>query len=259
MKKIISANLKGGTGKTTLAILSARYLISAPSREEGKKILFIDLDLQCSSSLYFNKELKSPEKTIVGAVLNRNIIDNIIEVREGLDLVQSSIRISDIRSCSQKILQQLLMTDAIESKYDFIIIDTGRGINNISLSAISIADTVLSPVAQSSGDIESYGTFMRLLHEELEMKNQIFYVVRNQSMDNDTLSDEYTQYTRNIIEDYENCTLIEPVIPSSRVIKRAIDEDVKFSLTKRSKTVYDPVSQTFEIITGIDNKENRRF
>lgn len=51
---IISANYKGGVGKTATSRVLAQGLASFPEFHQGKPILYIDLDPQCNTGMRFN-------------------------------------------------------------------------------------------------------------------------------------------------------------------------------------------------------------
>lgn len=60
MKKISITGGKGGTGKSTSAVLWARKLA-----EEGKKVILCDCDIECPNDyLLLQQELKEPEKSV---------------------------------------------------------------------------------------------------------------------------------------------------------------------------------------------------
>ena len=102
-------NVKGGTGKSSLSYTIGLYLA-----EQGKKILFIDLDPQCSlSSIFLNER---PRKTIYDFLSDEFNLENVImKHNENIDFIPSSLKVFKIQ---EKVLQNKFNRALKKLNYD---------------------------------------------------------------------------------------------------------------------------------------------
>ena len=146
------ASIKGGVGKTHIAILTANCLAAG-----GKKVLLIDSDLNNSLSYHYLDEsmLEKTRKLNFAAALGdegNNLCDFAVPTRtEGIDLIASSPYLADLRTLNEKRLKRLVPT--LYGKYDILIIDCHPTYDNIVLNALNAADYVITPVLK---DLFSY-------------------------------------------------------------------------------------------------------
>ena len=74
METITFASIKGGTGKSSLTILSANLLAS-----RGFKVLVIDLDVQNSTTFYYLDQAEDVEqRNIARALQTQHLAVNIL-------------------------------------------------------------------------------------------------------------------------------------------------------------------------------------
>ncbi len=146
MKKIALYSVKGGVGKSTVAVNLA--VLSALS---GKKVLLLDLDTQGAASFYLN--IEAADKGKIKALVN------------GKDSVNELIRASDIKNLdvlpARKGLRNLdLELDdssdglkplirLLKTQYDLLVIDSPPQIGLTGEAIIEVADFVLVPVVPS--------------------------------------------------------------------------------------------------------------
>jgi chromosome partitioning protein len=85
---ITASSWKGGTGKSTLNTLMARLLA-----EEGKKVLLVDLDSNCTLGQIFGQIMKDATSM---QFLSGNLqhFDGIYNAGENIDIIPSDIKIS---------------------------------------------------------------------------------------------------------------------------------------------------------------------
>lgn len=142
------ANQKGGTGKSTLAVL-----IAQGESLRGKKTLLIDLDSQGDSTFALSPQSK-PVKTTFDLLTDEStaslppvesITDNL-----NLDLMPASKRLSQLdiilagRIDAQFILKEKL--EQLGNEYDLVVIDTSPALNYATQNALTASDFVLIPV-----------------------------------------------------------------------------------------------------------------
>lgn len=134
--KVISlVNLKGGVGKTT----TAQNLGSGLTRE-GKRVLFIDLDIQMNLSFVLKA---SGEYLSIYEVLKGNSINKAIQETEQGELIRGDVRLSTLQEIPTDSLKKAL--EEVLSKYDYIIIDTPPRIDNLIMNALVCSDEVIIP------------------------------------------------------------------------------------------------------------------
>jgi chromosome partitioning protein len=149
MKTVAVNSIKGGTGKTTLAVLFVKALICSRYR-----CLTIDTDASNNSlSAYlYDTEVRGnePRKTVFNLSMGDRFEDCVIRIQENLDLVRGDVRLNEFRSTdSLKRLKRALQS----VDYDYCIIDTSPAYDNITGNVLTASDILLIPVHQ---DIFSY-------------------------------------------------------------------------------------------------------
>jgi chromosome partitioning protein len=145
-KIITVANHKGGVGKTTTVASISSLLAHA-----GLNVLMVDLDAQCSLTESFVVE--EPETTVYDAFLNpkRDWSDMVIEVRENLHLLPSSVLVSDLdmmlaaKTQNEKYLLKILKNMNVNEKYDVIFLDCSPSLGLITTNALVAADELYVP------------------------------------------------------------------------------------------------------------------
>jgi len=145
VKKVISfASVKGGTGKSTLSILTALTLSA-----QGKKVLFIDLDPQNSSTFFFVGD--PGYKSIFKVFMGDDVEKQIIKTEFNIDLLPSDLRLLDCRTIETNKIKKLLP----KVDYDYCIIDTAPTYDALTQNAYFASDIIIIP---STVDAFSYKT-----------------------------------------------------------------------------------------------------
>ena len=150
MSEIITiANQKGGVGKTTTTINLAASLA-----KKGKKVLIIDADPQtnATTSLGFNRNdyEYNVHHVLIGI---KKISEVILKTKiKNLDMVPANIGLVGVEKefyNSRKKNRELLLKKALEpvnSKYDYILIDSPPALGPITINALGAADSVIIPI-----------------------------------------------------------------------------------------------------------------
>jgi chromosome partitioning protein len=150
MSEIITiANQKGGVGKTTTTINLAASLA-----KKGKKVLIIDADPQtnATTSLGFNRN--DYEYNVYHVLIGiKKISEVILKTKiKNLDMVPANIGLVGVEKefyNSRKKNRELLLKKALEpvnSKYDYILIDSPPALGPITINALGAADSVIIPI-----------------------------------------------------------------------------------------------------------------
>lgn len=165
-KKVALINMKGGVGKSTLAVNLAWHFVFF----EDKKVLVVDLDPQFNASQYllgvtaYEQILKKDTPTVWDifeqftatpsggrpkALDPDELLHEVVSYRDGsrIDLIPSRLELSySLRSPGQKeqLLQKIL--SKIEEPYDLIILDCAPTESLLTTAAYLASDSILVPV-----------------------------------------------------------------------------------------------------------------
>ncbi|MDP4178995.1 MAG: response regulator [Bacillota bacterium] len=140
-KVITYFSSKGGVGKSVLALNSAVAL----SKESGKKVLLLDMDLQFGDiSMMVNKY---NEKTILDLIEDgqltsyENMKSYLYKYNENLDIIFAPGKPEAAEFISKDSIDKLIKI--IQKEYDIIIVDTGINFNDNTLLVLDISETIL--------------------------------------------------------------------------------------------------------------------
>lgn len=163
MGKVVSMiNMKGGVGKTTMAV-NIGYTLS---KEFGKKVLLIDADPQMNASQYtLNNDqvrniLQQPKNTIYGIlsseyklpsitekITKKEEFSGILEIEENFDIIPSHLQIMNINLDQSPFrLRQYIKEKKIKDKYDVILIDSPPTISAYTKISLLASDYYAVPM-----------------------------------------------------------------------------------------------------------------
>lgn len=163
MKIISISNIKGGVGKTTTAAVFAVGLA-----EKGYSVLLIDSDPQTNLSICFMQEQTDESPSLYHIYNEKKGIDEIkIAVKDNLDLVVGDFELCNAdlqftKAGRLKMLKKAIRN--INTKYDFIIVDTPPNLGILTLNAFISSDYVVVPMAVDSFSLKG----ARLLKQTLD-------------------------------------------------------------------------------------------
>ena len=236
MGKIISiANQKGGVGKTTTAINMSTILA-----KRGKKVLFIDADLQGNgtSGLGVNKEQKF---SIYDVLIEDIEVENTLQKTQvkNLDLCPSNMNLAgaEVQLVSMEDREYRLKTklNNIRDKYDFIIIDCPPSLGLITLNAFTASNSVLIPVQCEYYALEGLGQLLNTVELVRKHMNKDFKVEGALL----TMYDARTNLSNQVVKEVKRYF-------EDKVYKNVIPRNVKLSEAPSYGmpiTLYDPRSK----------------
>ena len=237
MKTICFSSIKGGTGKSSLCILTANYAAAA-----GYRVLVADLDLQNSLTSYY---LDSPEPAerwnLASALHTERIPENIVEsCREGVDILASSLDLVKLRAIGERTLKRMI--DDVTLPYDFLFIDAPPTYDNLVLNALHAADLILTPVAFTQFDYKGalfYRAQIKRDTDKLPAWRVLFNFYRPARTDNpEALQNQYEALFRDNFGE-----AIAPLtIPDTALVRRAIDTGEMINTSIAKATLYKAIS-----------------
>ncbi|WP_273449399.1 ParA family protein [Streptococcus ferus] len=156
MKLLSFVAIKGGVGKTTLALLSGQYLAG-----KGYKVLFIDLDHQCNLTHFYDVY---EDKSTVANVFAGSDDVAILSVAPNIDLIAGSMKLDESErkletDPNQNMYLYDWLGDNLESKnldqYDYVILDCRPDFGIATRNAIAVSHTLFSPIIPSDFAFEA--------------------------------------------------------------------------------------------------------
>lgn len=162
MAKVITfINMKGGVGKTTLAVNVAYTL----SKVEGKKVILIDMDPQMNATQYtltepqMNEILDDRNKSVYGCLSPDYQTNSVLKgyeqrkeekwifnVDNTFDIIPSSLHIMTLNLAAGPYKLRQYIQNELSEKYDIVIIDCPPTISEYTKVSLLASDMYLVPM-----------------------------------------------------------------------------------------------------------------
>lgn len=173
-RKICVSLSKGGVGKTTTSVnLSAGLALA------GYKVLLVDTDTQGQSAYVLGKKPRAGLTELLTKELGPE--DAIIEARKNLWLLSGGKSLAGVKRIIDRksFGAEWTLTEAmrpLDHQYDFIIVDTSPGWDQLIVNVLFYATEVLVPVALEVMPLHGLSEFIKSLdsiqryRQEIELK-----------------------------------------------------------------------------------------
>ena len=161
-RKICVSLSKGGVGKTTTAVNLSAGLAMA-----GYKVLLIDTDTQGQSSFLLGKKPQAGLTELLTGELTPQ--ETIIQARPNLSLLSGGRSLAGVKRIIDKksFGSEWTLSEAMEDldkAYDFVIIDTSPGWDQLTVNVLFYATEVLTPVSLEVMSLHGLAEFIKNLH-----------------------------------------------------------------------------------------------
>jgi len=234
-------SIKGGTGKTHIAILLAKCLAAA-----GLKVLVIDSDLNNSLSYFFlTEEMWEHTKKLNIAKALSNEENNLCDfavptITKGVDLIASTPYLADLRTLSEKRLKRMIET--LYGKYNVCIIDCPPTYDNIVLNAVNASDYTITPVLKDLFSYNAAAFLSRVLPRDIEnFKNWFILINGYDKRFEESKSGRQNDFIKLYQKDELPLTPVETWFPWTTMIHLIVDYHKDLSRTKGiTNIVYNP-------------------
>ena len=182
MTRIIAVSLsKGGVGKTTTAVNLSACLV-----RHGKTVLLVDTDTQGQASRVLGVE---PGTGLADYLLGEvDAAGSIVEARPGLHMMRGGYKLAGVKQviASKTINPQLTLSRAMQpitGLFDYVIVDTSPGWDNLAINVLFFAGELLCPVNLETMAIDGLLSFLERLAEIQHDHNLILRYVLPTALD----------------------------------------------------------------------------
>lgn len=176
MKTISFNATKGGTGKSTLSIITLNALTKM-----GFRCLAIDADMiNHSLSFYFNAGLEFDTikaRNVFNMFISESVQDNVISINDRLDLIHGDVRLTEFRTTTS--LKHFKKIIKAAEGYDYVVIDTSPTYDNITANVFYASDSLIIPVVPDVFNLQSVNFLFAKL-KDLELDDLDKTIIFNQ-------------------------------------------------------------------------------
>jgi len=194
MTKIIAVSGKGGTGKTVLSAMLIRYLVET----DCKNILAVDADpdANLSDALGINVEktigdikeyMEQSKGDITGDKMlhfESKVMESLVE-EKNFDLLVMGRSEGPGCYCYVNNLLREAISNLVDN-YDYVVIDTGAGLEHFSRQIIKDIDTLLIVTDQSKNSINTARSIKEIA-DDLNLNIKNIYIVANKIFNKDAV------------------------------------------------------------------------
>lgn len=241
---------KGGVGKSNFVVNLALSL-----RKKGKKVLIFDADIGMGNDdvlmgIY-------PKHNVMDVIKNKvSIKDAIVEGPLGIELLPGGTGLNNIEDLTEEERQRFLTEIELLRGYDYILIDTGAGINRSVLAFVASSDEaifILTPEPTSLTD--GYSLLKALKHFKIETEVKI---IVNRAIDMDEGHRTFKKFNSaaerflKISTDYLGCIMEE------RKLTMAVRKQVPFVLEYPGSSLSKALEEISQRVMGkeVDSKRS---
>jgi chromosome partitioning protein len=206
------ANQKGGVGKTTTTVSLAAALA-----QRGVRTLVVDLDPQGNATTGLGLRAEEGDPSTYGVLVDdvpvldavqHTEVENLEVLPSSLDLAGAEVELVPAFSRELRLRRAL---DALEDRYDVILVDCPPSLGLLTINALVASDQVLVPIQCEYYALEGLGQLMRtiqLVGDNLNRDLELGGVVLTMFDGRTNLSQQVVDEVRNYFGDQAYRTVI---------------------------------------------------
>lgn len=163
MRIIAVSNQKGGVGKTTTATNLAYGL-----QLRGKKVLLVDADPQGNSTDTWRAKNTDGYATLSDVLFSNEPVEECIQTTEIGDILAADQVLEEVEVRLKGVSGYYRLKNRLaplESKYDYIIIDTPPNLGLLLQNALIAADGVIVPITCGRYSLQGMSRFIETVNE----------------------------------------------------------------------------------------------
>lgn len=239
MQTITFSAIKGGVGKSSMAILTANILSAA-----GYKVLCIDGDPQNSMSFYYLPDTRDIKESLAEVLTGSSVEDNILQA-ENLSIIPSALELITCRDINPHTLGNAL--GSVSGKYNYCVIDTAPNFDGVTLNCLAAAEVIVTPVQFSNFDYKSAVFYRDLLRDiEIADKWKVLFNRFKPLKTGGSIAAEYLALYNNTFGSH----ILKSRIPESALIKQYFDISSRITTAKSKLNVFEALTGFVSEITG---------
>lgn len=213
---------KGGTGKTIFSIQVSNFLA-----KKKRKILLIDLDINLANIHFLLNE--TPNKSLNNYFSQHEDLQNIItEYSDNLHIIYglNSYSIADIpfKSSIDNLLKDIQL---LSSNYDFVILDLGAGLSELTMKALQIAAIkVIISIPEATSVMDAYAVIKMF---ENYYKPSEFKIVMNRCLEKSDGLDSFNKLLKAVTSFLKSSVNLLATIKESKELRHSVAEQTIIS------------------------------
>jgi len=172
MEVVAIVNRKGGIGKTATA-----QALGAGLKKKGCSVLFLDLDSQ--TNLSFSLGAKTTGVTSMDLMTGKAKAPDAIQHTPQGDIIAGSEALAaadvtiDGKGKEYRLKKAL---EGIEKTYDYIVIDTPAALGNLTINALTAAESAVIPVQADIYSLQGIGQLNKAIDTVKKHSNPDLYI-----------------------------------------------------------------------------------
>ena len=249
-KTIIFTTLKGGTGKTTLSLGTARRLTCF-----GAKVLLLDLDKQANATTTLINSMGN--KVLLDIIRGDCLIaDTIKKIDNNLDLLPSSLSNArlEIELANKKINPNTYYKNIlkpISNNYDYIIIDSPPDLSHSVYLAILASNTLVIPVNLDRYSMQGLAQTLSIIKDAAsnfsDFSCEIKVVINKYDAREKTALDFLTE-----LKTFEGIEIMPNVIRTDTTFKKAQKAGLPLGFNSNSSNAASDIDAFTRNLIGLD-------
>ncbi|WP_229625178.1 ParA family protein [Vibrio parahaemolyticus] len=197
MQTITVSNQKGGPGKTTISVHLAMFLA-----EQGKRVLFIDIDPQANASKAI-KHHHAVSEVMASRLFHQDVAS--VEAHDCITLIEADDELADLERADPKVLNQFKRNIVnLSSAFDYCVIDTPPTLGLRMTAALLVADHALAPIELEEFSIDGITKMLKTIYGVKEKWNpNLNFLGMLPNRFNSRSADQKKTFT-NLVENYSH-------------------------------------------------------